>query len=177
MMNNKNNICCRVFKEQIELINQLPSNERAQVLYCAVLNAFNQFDYQNENQNENQNDCAYVSVSESVSDLGKCIINLLSKNIICKEFSNNYGGKRVGSGRKKSDEKRTQKRLVSDDWTPNEQTIYKLDQKGIDWKKATEKFILGCKSKGLKYSDFNSAILKWNWGNEVMKGKVFNGRC
>ena len=79
MMNNKNNICCRVFKEQMELVNQLPPNERAQVLYCAIMNSFNQFDYQNENQNENQNDYAYVSESVSVSDLGKCIINLLSK--------------------------------------------------------------------------------------------------
>ena len=98
MITNKKNICCRIFKEQIDLIKQLKPDERAEVLYCAINNAFNQFENQNDNQIENQNENAYVSVS--VSDIGKCIINLLSKNIVCKEFSNNYGGKRIGSGRK-----------------------------------------------------------------------------
>lgn len=91
------NICCRVFKEQLELIEQLPEEERAIVLYQSIKNAFARFDNQNENQIENQNEYAYVSVSV----LSKSIINLLSKNIVCKEFSNNYGGKRIGAGAKK----------------------------------------------------------------------------
>lgn len=103
------NICCRIFKEQIDLINQLPEQERATVLYTAINNAFNQFDNQNENQIdnqiENQNENAYVSVSVSVSVLGNSIINLLSKNIICKEFSTNYGGRRIGAGKKPAQQK------------------------------------------------------------------------
>lgn len=91
----QNNIACRIFKEQIDLIQQLPENERAVVLYSAIMQAFNQFD----NQNENQNECAYVSVSVSISVLGKCILDLLSKNIAFKEFSSNYGGKREGAGK------------------------------------------------------------------------------
>ena len=87
------NIACRVFLEQLNLVKELPEQERATVLYTAICNAFNQFENQNENQNEN----AYVSVSASA--LGNTVINLLSKNIICKEFSNNYGGKRINSGR------------------------------------------------------------------------------
>ena len=93
-----NNICCRIFKEQINLINQLPEKERAVVLYTAINSAFNQFENQNDNQNENQFDCAYVSVS--VSDISKAVLSLLQKNIVCKEFSTNYGGRRVGAGRK-----------------------------------------------------------------------------
>ena len=97
-----NNIACRIFKEQIELIQQLPENERAEVLYKAIISAFNQFDNQIENQNEN----AYVSVSvsDSVSVLGKTVYELLRKNIQWKEFSNNYGGKRIGAGKKKQTE-------------------------------------------------------------------------
>lgn len=99
-MQDKKNIACRIFKEQIELIQQLPENERAEVLYKAILSAFNQFDNQNENQIENQNENAYVSVSDSVSVLSKTVFSLLKKNIVCKEFSNNYGGKRIGAGKK-----------------------------------------------------------------------------
>lgn len=95
-MTNQKNICCRVFKEQFELIRQLPESERGYVLYQALNNAFNQI----ENQNKNQNEYAYISVSVSISELGKCILNLLSKNIVCKEFSSNYGGARTGAGRK-----------------------------------------------------------------------------
>ena len=95
-----NNIGCRIFKEQIDLINQLPENERAVVLYTAINSAFNQF----ENQNENQNDCAYISVSVSISDISKAVLELLKKNIVCREFSPNYGGRRIGSGRKSKKE-------------------------------------------------------------------------
>lgn len=97
-MPNQKNICCRVFKEQFELIRQLPESERGYILYQALNNAFNHFENQNDNQIEIQNENAYISVS--VSELGKCILNLLSKNIVCKEFSSNYGGARTGAGRK-----------------------------------------------------------------------------
>lgn len=96
-MENKN-FACRIFKEQIELILQLPENERAEVLYKSVLFGFNQIDCQFDNQNENQNESAYVSVSDSVSILSNKIFNLLKKNISWKEFSNNYGGSRKGAG-------------------------------------------------------------------------------
>ena len=96
------NVACRLFKEQIELINNLPEQERPHVLYAAVMNAFNQFENQFENQFDNQfdnqNENAYISVS--VSDIGKSIINLLSKNIVVKEFSTNYGGRRPNAGKK-----------------------------------------------------------------------------
>ena len=88
------NIACRIFKEQIDLVLQLPESERAEVLYKAILSVFNQI----ENQNEN----AYVSVSDSVSVLSKTVFSLLKKNIVCKEFSNNYGGRRINAGRPNS---------------------------------------------------------------------------
>ena len=98
-MENNKNIACRLFKEQIDLVQQLPEKERAEVLYKAILTGFNQIENQNENQNEN----AYVSdsVSDSVSVLGKTVYSLLVKNIVWKEFSSNYGGKRAGAGAKK----------------------------------------------------------------------------
>lgn len=101
-----NNICCRIFKEQINLINQLPEQERGVVLLSAINNAFFQFENQNDNQNENQFDCAYisVSVSNSLSDISKVVLELLNKNIVCREFSPNYGGRRIGSGRKQKKE-------------------------------------------------------------------------
>lgn len=97
------NISCRIFKEQIELLKSLPDQEEAKtILFQAVTNALNQFENQIEFQNENQNENAYISVSESLSVLGNNILNLLSKNIVFKEFSSNLGGKRVAAGRKKN---------------------------------------------------------------------------
>ena len=117
------NVACRIFKEQLDLINQLPENERAIVLYQAICHCFNQIDNQNENQIENQNEYAYVSVSVSVSELSKCVLELLKKNIVCKEFSNNYGGKREGAGRKSAlSEKR------EEDYNLAEATKKKLEQ-------------------------------------------------
>ncbi|MBQ3946319.1 MAG: hypothetical protein II670_12045, partial [Alphaproteobacteria bacterium] len=71
----KNNIGCRLFLEQIELILQMPVNERKDFLWALIMNAYckykNQFENQIDIQNENQIECAYVSVSESVSVLSK----------------------------------------------------------------------------------------------------------
>lgn len=98
-MNNQN-LACRIFKEQLELIQQLPESERAIVLYEAIMASYNQIENQIEIQNEIQNENAYVSVSV----LGNCIYNLLSRNIVWKSFSNNYGGARVGAGRPKNNQ-------------------------------------------------------------------------
>lgn len=81
----QNNIACRIFKEQLDLINQLPENERATVLYSAILNAFNQFDNQNENQNDNQNDNQnhlYLYLYLLSKSLSKESINVLNSIVI-----------------------------------------------------------------------------------------------
>lgn len=127
----ENNVCCRIYKEQLNLINQLPKKERAIVLLDVINNAFNQFENQNanqidnqiENQTDNQNekrnsnqienqfDNAYISVSvsdsvyNSVSSISKAVIEILRKSVVCKGFSSNYGGSRVGSGKRKAEEK------------------------------------------------------------------------
>ena len=112
MKNQNSNIACRIFAEQIRMLQSLPNQDDAKnILYQAVIHSLNQFENQIENQNdnqiENQNENAYVSVSVSVSDspLSKSIFNLLAKSIVWKEFSNNYGGKRINSGRKSTNEK------------------------------------------------------------------------
>ena len=38
------NIACRIFQEQLDLVKELPEQERATVLYTAICNAFNQFE-------------------------------------------------------------------------------------------------------------------------------------
>lgn len=92
------------------MLQSLPNQDDAKnILYQAVIHSLNQFENQIENQNdnqiENQNENAYVSVSVSDSPLSKSIFNLLAKSIVWKEFSNNYGGKRINSGRKSTNEK------------------------------------------------------------------------
>lgn len=115
-----NNVCCRIYKEQLNLINQLPKKERAVVLLDVVNNAFYQFEKENnnqidnqtenqiDNQIENQFDNAYISVSvsvyNSVSNISKAVIEILRKSIVCKSFSSNYGGSRVGAGKRKQEE-------------------------------------------------------------------------
>ena len=99
-----NNICCRIFKEQINLINQLPEKERGEVLLSAINNAFFQLENQDDNQDGNQDDghlLRYsVSVYNSLSEISKAVLDMLQKSIRCTEFNANWGGKRSGAGRK-----------------------------------------------------------------------------
>lgn len=59
------------------------------------------------------------------------------------------------------------KKLVDDDWQPNEATKSKLQAMGLDVPKVVEKFINSCQAKGLKYIDFNKAILAWDWSKDT----------
>ena len=97
------NIACKIYKEQLEMLLSLPNQEEAKnILYQALINSYNHFENQFDNQNENQNENAYISISISILSIN--ILNLLSKNIVWREFSNNYGGKREKAGRPKSEE-------------------------------------------------------------------------
>lgn len=71
------NIACRIFKEQMDLINELPESERGIVLYTAVQSAFNQIENQIDNQNDFQNHLYLLSDS-----LSEKSINLLNNIII-----------------------------------------------------------------------------------------------
>ena len=100
------NVSCSIFLEQINLINQLPIEERGNVLYMAVLNSFrncikNQIDNQIDNQLEN----TYISISTSISLslLSKSVLELMNKTLNCRIYSSNYGGKRKGAGRPKKE--------------------------------------------------------------------------
>ena len=106
--NDEQNIVCNIYKEQFDLINQLPEQERYKVLYIAVYKAFydcskNQEKNQVDNQVDNQDDYTYISIYNSIynsiSNYSKILINLLFKTINCKNYKN-WGGKRKNSGRK-----------------------------------------------------------------------------
>jgi ribosome-interacting GTPase 1 len=100
------NTSCNIFLEQLELLNQLPVNERGNVIYLALLKAFsrtsNQVENQDANQLENQLENTYISISKSISlsKLSISVLNLLNKTLGCKIYSKNWGGKRTGSGKK-----------------------------------------------------------------------------
>jgi len=100
------NTSCNIFLEQLELLNQLPLNERGNVIYLALLKAFsrtsNQLENQDDNQLENQLENTYISISKSISlsKLSISVLNLLNKTLGCKIYSKNWGGKRTGSGKK-----------------------------------------------------------------------------
>jgi hypothetical protein len=77
-----NNIACRIFKEQIDVILCLPEQEQGEAIITILKHTF--------------------GIEHSASKLSsqtQTIVNLLKKTIVCKEFSNNYGGKRLNSGR------------------------------------------------------------------------------
>ena len=100
------NTSCNIFLEQLEILNQLPVNERGNVIYLALLKAFsrvgNQVENQDANQLENQLENTYISISKSISlsKLSISVLNLLNKTLGCKIYSKNWGGKRTGSGKK-----------------------------------------------------------------------------
>lgn len=101
------NISCNIFLEQINLINQLPLEERGNVLYLALLKAFTksrfQVDNQDDSQLENQLENTYISISKSISlslsILSKSVLELLNKTIDCKIYKSGWGGKREGAGK------------------------------------------------------------------------------
>lgn len=173
------NVACRIFKEQIDLIKELPEQDRAGVLYNAVMNAYNQFENQNENQFENQNEYAYISSSLSIS-----IINLLSKNIVFKEY-NNYGGKRENSGRPKKQNNRQLDGQVDsqDDYkgkrfkkpTMEEIKSYCMERNnGVD----AERFFDFYESKGWKVGnqpmkDWKAAVRTWEKKEDKPQEEVF----
>jgi hypothetical protein len=100
------NTSCNIFLEQLELLNQLPVNERGNVIYLALLKAFsrtsNQLENQDDYQLENQLENTYISISKSISlsKLSISVLNLLNKTLGCKIYSKNWGGKRTGSGKR-----------------------------------------------------------------------------
>ena len=171
----KSNICCRIFREQMALINNLPEKERAIVLYTAINNALNQFDNQFDNQNEN----AYVSVSVSVSisEISKAVIDMLSKNIVFKEFSNNYGGKRLGAGKKKkaSEENKKEKIEIKKFIKPSiDEVKGYIAEKGYSVN--AERFINYYESKGWligksPMKDWKAAVRTWE--QKIKEGGIY----
>lgn len=87
-MANRKNFTCRIHGEYIDFLEQLPEIERFEIFYKVVLSAIDENDS--------------ITVSDSMSDIGKSAYNLLKKNIKCKIVSENYGGKRPNAGRKPS---------------------------------------------------------------------------
>ena len=107
------NVCCRIFKEQVNILKSLPNQENAKtVLYQAILTAYNQFENQDENQNENQFEFQNENQNEKgyidIDILSLNILNLLIKNIIFKQYSSNCGGKRDGAGRPRKNQNENQ---------------------------------------------------------------------
>lgn len=62
--------------------------------------------------------------------------------------------------------KRKNATLVPDDWQPDEKTRNKLLSNGLDPVLVAEKFKNSCHAKGLKYIDFNRAVLAWDWSRD-----------
>lgn len=65
-----------------------------------------------------------------------------------------------------SPQKKNIKTLVKDDWQPSEATKAKLEAQGLDVGKVVERFINSCQAKGLKYANFDRAILAWDWSRD-----------
>lgn len=99
-MEEEKNISCNIFLEQLQLINQLPLEDRGNVLYMAILKAFIN---QDVGQLEKQLEHTYISISKSISlsILSNTVLNLLNKTVVCKKYNKNWGGKRIGSGKPK----------------------------------------------------------------------------
>ena len=115
---------------------------RTRVLGCVV-------------ENRRQTNKIYEADSEN---LGQSNI-IENNNIIKKE---NYI---------KEKKDKVDKKEISEDWEPKEETKRKLEERGIDWQKAKEIFILGCQAKGYKYKNFDAAFLKWDWNKEFDRVK------
>ena len=74
-MKNKKNLTCCIYKEYIDLLEHLPESERYEIFYKSIKFAFNQ-EYS-------------INVSDSMSNIGKSVFNLLKTIIVCKKVSLN----------------------------------------------------------------------------------------
>lgn len=76
------NTACRIFKEQLEVILCLPEDQQGKAIIAILKNAFE------------------IEHNAELEPTTQSIVNLLKKTITAKEFSNNYGGRRINAGRK-----------------------------------------------------------------------------
>lgn len=76
-----------------------------------------------------------------------------------------------------ADAPKKMKKLVPFDWQPEEVVAQKLKDRGLDVPKVVEKFVNSCHAKGLKYVDFNRAILAWDWSKDESLKFVDEEKC
>ena len=76
-----------------------------------------------------------------------------------------------------ADAPKKNKKLVPFDWQPEEVVAQKLKDRGLDVPKVVEKFVNSCHAKGLKYVDFNRAILAWDWSKDESLKFVDEEKC
>lgn len=86
------NFIINIFQEQFNLIDNLPDNEKKEVLYFLIQSRFNQLDCC-----EKQSTLS-TSTSTSLSKLSLSVIDIISKTMKVREMKENHGGARKGAG-------------------------------------------------------------------------------
>lgn len=85
-----------IFQEQFNLIDNLPDNEKKEVLYHLIQSKFNQDDCLEKQSS--------LSLSISLSKLSISVIDIINKTMHIKEINQNHGGARKGAGAKKGNQ-------------------------------------------------------------------------
>lgn len=84
------NFVINIFQEQFNLIENLPDNEKKEVLYILIQSKFNQDDcFEKQSR---------LSTSTSLSNLSLSVIDIISKTMRVREMNDNHGGSRKGAG-------------------------------------------------------------------------------
>jgi len=84
------NFVINIFQEQFNLIDNLPDNEKKEVLYILIQSKFNQDDCFSKQSR--------LSTSTSLSNLSLSVIDIISKTMRVREMNDNHGGSRKGAG-------------------------------------------------------------------------------
>lgn len=109
------NFVINIFQEQFNLIDNLPDNEKKEVLYYLIQSKFNQDDCLEKQSS--------LSLSISLSKLSLSVIDIINKTMRIKEINDNHGGARKGAGAKQGNKNAIKEKQLKN----NQETIKMIE--------------------------------------------------
>ena len=166
----------RIWEDNFEVLNKITSKAERNAL-CFALISYGFSGEVSQDLKLNKNNLLLFEVLKNnfiaknqggapIGNNNRCSTVEKNKSTVHQPLSENIKHKTENNNNTKVIIKQKNKTVVSENWKPKEATIARLVEKGLDADKVTEKFINSCQSKGLKYVDFDKAVLSWDWSRD-----------
>jgi hypothetical protein len=158
--------CCLSKPTVIKAIKELEEHKfitirKKQLKYLSALTNYYEFNGITNSQSDSKDDSKSYGKSDSKTHSKPHLPEVREIREVSKTISSDKSLDIV-----KPREKKKIASVVPDDWQPGEVTAQKLKERGLDVSAVVEKFKNSCHAKGLKYIDFDRAILAWDWSSD-----------